>query len=136
MDEEGKGEISYKVVKPPHVHIGFDKNQLMLKTFLLMSVIACASVIVMGIPALFHILIALSTVLVIHGIVESYKRLKGLKSIYDSPASTLVAGMIVGLCMPIAAPYFVTAAVAFLTMSVFKYVQGKYFDHKYLNPAA
>ncbi len=136
MPDEEKKARPYKVVNPPHVHIGFDKNQLMLKTFLMMSIIAYASVMIMGIPALFHILIALGTVLVVHGAVDSYQRWKGHKPTYDSPASPLVAGMIVGLCMPIAAPYLATAAVAFLTMFVFKYVQGKYFDHKYLNPAA
>ncbi|MFW6144861.1 MAG: RnfABCDGE type electron transport complex subunit D, partial [Candidatus Natronoplasma sp.] len=135
---ENEDEISrhYKVVNPPHVHLGFDKNELMLKTFLLMSMIAFASVMVMGVPALFHILIALGVVLVVHGTIDSYQKWKETKPTYDSPTSPLVAGMIVGLCMPIAAPYLATAAVAFLTMFVFKYVQGKYFDHKYLNPAA
>ncbi len=135
-EKEDETSGLYKVGDPPHIHIGFDKNQLMLKTFLLMSIIAYASVMVMGLQALFHILIALGTVLIVHGTMDSYQKWRGINPTYDSPASPLVAGMIVGLCMPIAAPYLVTAVVAFLTMFVFKYMQGKYFDHKYLNPAA
>ncbi len=135
MGEKAKSTF-YKVVKPPHVHIGFDKNELMIKTFLLMAIIAYASVIVMGVPALIHILVALGTVLVVHSVVDSYQKWIGMKPTYGSPASPLVAGMIVGLSMPIESPYLVTFVVAFLTMLVFKYIQGKYLDHKYLNPAA
>jgi len=136
MPEEEKKSGLYKVVNPPHIHIGFDKNELMLKTFLMMSIIAYASVMIMGIPALFHILIALGTVLVVHNVIHSYQQWKGMDPTYDSPGSPLVAGMIVGLAMPIEAPYLVTALVAFLTMFLFKYVQGRYLDHKYLNPVA
>ncbi len=121
---------------PPHVHIGFDKNELMLKTFLLMSVIAVASVAIMGIEALIHILTALGTVLITHNVIYSYQRWKDLDPTYGSPASPLVAGMIVALAMPIGGPYEVTAGVALLTILVFKYGQGKYFERKYLNPAA
>lgn len=135
MKEREKSTF-YKIANPPHVHIGFDKNELMIKTFLLMAIIAYASVMVMGIPALIHILVALGTVLVVHSVIESYQKWKGMKPTYDSPASPLVAGMIVGLSMPLEAPYLVTFVVAFLTMLVFKYIQGKYFDHKYLNPVA
>ena len=136
MSEEEKKARPYKVVNPPHVHIGLDKNELMLKTFLLMSIIAYASVMVMGLQALFHIIVALGTVLVVYNSVTAYQRWKGIKPTYDSPGSPLVAGMIVGLAMPLESPYLVTVVVAFMTMFVFKYVQGKYFDHKYLNPVA
>ncbi|MBD3214713.1 MAG: hypothetical protein GF311_19030 [Candidatus Lokiarchaeota archaeon] len=37
----------YKVVSPPHLYIGLEKNELMLKTFLMMAIIAFFSVIVM-----------------------------------------------------------------------------------------
>ncbi len=136
MLEEEKKARPYKVVNPPHVHIGLDKNELMLKTFLLMSIIAYASVMVMGLQALFHILVALGTVLVVYNSVTAYQRWKGVKPTYDSPGSPLVAGMIVGLAMPLESPYLVTVVVAFMTMFVFKYIQGKYLDHKYLNPVA
>jgi Na+-translocating ferredoxin:NAD+ oxidoreductase RnfD subunit len=36
--------------------------------------------------------------------------------------------------MPIAGSYEITAAVAFITILVFKYGQGRYFSRKYLNP--
>lgn len=136
MGKEEKKARPYKIVNPPHVHIGFEKNELMLKTFLLMSIIAYASVMVMGIQALIHILVALGTVLIVHETIYSYQKWKGVKPTYESPASPMVAGMIVGLSMPLESPYLVTALVAFLAMFVFKYIQGRYFDHKYLNPAA
>jgi len=136
MSEEGKKSGLYKVVNPPHIHIGFDKNELMLKTFLMMSIIAYASVMVMGIAALIHILVGLGTVLIVYSGVQSYQKWTGVEPTYKSPASPMVAGMIVGLAMPIESPYLVTAFVAFLTMFVFKYIQGRYLDHKYLNPVA
>ncbi len=125
-----------KKEEPPHIHIGFDKNELMLKTFLMMSIIAFASVIVMGLDAFIHIITALGTVLIVHSAIYSYQVWKGIEPTYSSPASPMVAGMIVGLAMPIAAPFEVTAGVALLTILAFKYGQGKYFKRKYLNPAA
>ncbi len=125
-----------KKEEPPHIHIGFDKNELMLKTFLMMSIIALASIIVMGLDALIHIMIALGTVLIVHSTIYSYQVWKDIEPTYRSPASPMVAGMIVGLAMPIAAPFEVTAGVALLTILGFKYGQGKYFKRKYLNPAA
>ncbi|MFP4000717.1 MAG: RnfABCDGE type electron transport complex subunit D [Thermoplasmata archaeon] len=136
MDENSSESNLYKMENPPHLHIGFEKTELMLKTFLLMGIIAVASVIVMGLDALIHIMIALGTVLVVHGIINSYQIMKGIKPSYESPASPLVVGMIVGLSIAIASPFWVTAAVALLAILVFKYGQGKYFERKYLNPAA
>ncbi len=143
MGEEEKKARPYKLVDTPHLHTGFDKNELMMKTFLMMVIIAFASVIVMGMPALIHILVAIGSVLVVYCSVDSYQKWKGVKPTYDSPASPLVAGMIVGLCMTLVgphlagkAPYTVTALVGVLTMLVFKYGQGRYFKRKYLNPAA
>ena len=131
-EERSKLDIEY----PPHVHIGLGKNELMLKTFLMMCIIAFASVIVMGLEALIHILLAIGTVLIVHSSIYSYQLWKGIEPTYKSPASPLVAGMIVGLAMPIAAPFEVTVGVALLTILVFKYGQGRYFKRKYLNPAA
>ena len=126
----------FNMEDPPHMHIGFGKNELMLKTFLMMCIIAFASVIVMGLDALIHILLAIGTVLIVHSSIYSYQLLKNIEPTYKSPASPLVAGMIVGLAMPIAAPFEVTVGVALLTILVFKYGQGRYFKRKYLNPAA
>jgi Na+-translocating ferredoxin:NAD+ oxidoreductase RnfD subunit len=135
MNEEQKSpSLKYELIKPPHIHIGFEKNELMLKTFLMMSVIAGASVIILGIPALIHILIALGTVLVVYSVISSYQKLKGKPLTYESPASALVAGLIVGLAMPISGPYEITAAVALLMILIFKYGQGRYLSRKYLNP--
>ncbi len=136
MVKKEKKARPYKIVNPPHVHIGFEKNELMLKTFLLMAIIAFASVVVMGIDALIHIIVAIGTVLIVHNTIYSYQKWRGVKPTYESPASPLVAGMIVGLSMPLETPFLITAFVAFLTMFVFKYIQGRYLDHKYLNPAA
>ncbi len=143
MSEDEKKARPYREVDTPHVHIGFDKNELMLKTFLMMLIIAFASVIVMGMPALIHILVALGSVLAVYTTIDSYQRMKGVELTYDSPASPLVAGMIVALCMTVVgpdlggrAPYTVTALVGVLTMLVFKYGQGRYFRRKYINPAA
>jgi len=127
---------TYKVVRPPHLYIDFEKNELMLKTFILMSIIAVASVIVMGLGAFIHIITALGVVLLVHSVIHSYQKLKGIDFTYETPASPLVAGLIVGLSMPIAAPYEITALVAFLMILVFKYGQGKFLKRKYLNPAA
>jgi len=131
-----KEESTYKMEKPPHLHIGLHKNELMWKTFLMMCIIALASVIIMGLEALIHILVAIGTVLIVNSSIYSYQVWKGKEPTYESPASPLVAGMIVGLAMPIAGPYEVTAGVALLTILVFKYGQGRYFKRKYLNPAA
>ncbi|MFO8018716.1 MAG: RnfABCDGE type electron transport complex subunit D [Promethearchaeia archaeon] len=133
---EKKYTVEYNKVDPPNLHIGFTKNDLMLRTFLLLCIIGFASVIIMGLTALIHILIALGTVLIVHNIIFSYQKWKDLPVTYKSPASHMVAGMVLGLAMPIAAPYEVTAAVAILMVFVFKYGQSKFFTRKYLNPAA
>lgn len=126
----------FNVVNPPHLYMGFEKNELMLKTFLLMSIIAIASVIVMGLGAFIHIITALGVVLIVHSGIQSYQKWKGNDFTYETPASSMVAGLIVGLAMPIASPYEITALVAFLMILVFKYGQGKFLKRKYLNPAA
>lgn len=131
-----KEDDIFQMEKPPHIHIGFHKNELMLKTFLMMCIIAFFSVIIMGLEALIHILIAIGTVLILHNAIYSYQVWKGKEPTYESPASPMVAGMIVALAMPIAGPYEVTAGVSLLTILVFKYGQGRYFKRKYLNPAA
>ncbi len=125
-----------KSVDAPHLHIGFTKDELMLKTLLAMSIIALASVIIMGDAALIHILVAMGTSVIVQTVITTYQKVQGKKVTYESSASTLVAGMIVGLSMPIGGPFYMTAAVAFLTVLVFKYGQGHYFKRKYLNPAA
>lgn len=127
---------NYDVVLPPNIHMGFTKDELMLKTFLLMSIIAFASVIIMGINALIHIITAIGTVLITHNLIFAYQKMKGKDPTYESPSSPLVAGLIVGLSMPIASTFEITAGVAFLTILVFKYGQGKVFKRKFLNPAA
>lgn len=126
----------YQVVQPPHLYMGFTKDELMLKTFFLLSIIAFASVVIMGVNAFIHIVTALGTVLIVHNLIHSYQKWKGYRITYESPTSPMVAGMIVGLSMPIASTFEVTAGVAFITILVFKYGQGKYFQRKYLNPAA
>ncbi len=124
------------MINPPYLHLGITKNELMLKTFLMMTIIAFGSVIIMGLNAFIHIIIALGIVLTVYGIIYSYQIWKGIDPTYESPASPLVTGMIVGLAMPIASPYEVTAGVALLTILIFKYGQGKYFKRKFLNPVA
>lgn len=126
----------YHVIKPPHLYIGFEKNELMLKVFLLMGIIAIISVFIMGLNAFIHIITALGVVLIVHGMIHSYQKWKGKMITYETPASPMVAGLIVGLSMPIAAPFYITALVALLMIAVFKYGQGKIFSRKYLNPAA
>ncbi|MGV9205543.1 MAG: RnfABCDGE type electron transport complex subunit D [Promethearchaeia archaeon] len=133
---EKKNIVEYNKVEPPNLHIGFTKDDLMVRTFLVLCVIAVASVIIMGLTALIHIIIAVGTVLLVHGIIFSYQKWKELPVTYESPSSHLVAGLILGLAMPIAAPYEITAAVALLMVLAFKYGQGKFFTRKYLNPAA
>ncbi len=136
MSGEEGSPAKYQEVKPPHMHLGFTKDELMFKTFVALLIIAFSSVIVMGLNALIHILVAMSTVLLFHGLVYSYQRWRKEKPTYQSPSSPMVAGMIVALAMPIASPFEVTAAVALVTIAVFKYGQGAYFGRKYLNPAA
>ena len=127
---------NYNLVNPPYLHIGFTKNELMLKTFLMMLIIAFTSVIIMELKAFVHIIIALGVVLLVYAMIHSYQIWKGIPPTYESPASPLVTGLIVGLAMPIASPYEVTAGVALITILLFKYGQGKIFSRKYLNPAA
>ncbi|TXT53898.1 MAG: membrane protein of unknown function [Promethearchaeota archaeon] len=135
MKQENKTKSTeYNLIDAPHIYIGLEKNELMLKTFLMMSIIAIASVIILGVPALIHILTALGTVLIVYGAISSYQKWKGIPLTYESPASPMVAGLIVGLAMPIGGPYEITAAVAFVMIVVFKYGQGRYFSRKYLNP--
>ncbi len=136
MNPEESKTVNYKDVNPPHIHIGFTKDELMLKTFLMLSIIAVVSIIIMGVDAFVHIIIALGTVLIVHSLIYSYQKMKNISPTYETPMSPLVAGMIVGLCMPIASPFYTTAGVALLTILLFKYGQGKYFERKYLNPAA
>ncbi|MGM0469752.1 MAG: RnfABCDGE type electron transport complex subunit D, partial [Promethearchaeati archaeon] len=134
--EKIKDEDMYHVVRPPHIYMGFEKNELMLKTFLLMGIIAIVSVLIMGLDALIHIITALGVVFLFHSIVYLYQRWKDKSITYETPSSPMVAGLIVGLSMPIAGPFYITALVALLMISIFKYGQGKIFKRKYLNPAA
>lgn len=136
MTEEERSPMQYKGVRPPHIHMGFSKDELMLKTFLMLTIIAIGSSIIMGINALIHILTALGTVFVIHTLIISFQKLKKKTVSYNSYTSTLVAGMIVGLAMPIAGPFYITAAVASVTVLVFKFGQNWVFIRKYINPAA
>lgn len=126
----------YGVELPPHIHSGISKNSLMLKVFLCMCLPAAAAMLAMGTDALVHILLAVGTVLGLHIALVWLERLTDKRSLDTSVGSPLVAGMIVGLSMPIAAPYYATAVVAALTMVVFKWLQGKLLGRKYLNPAA
>ncbi|TFG12032.1 hypothetical protein EU537_10655 [Candidatus Thorarchaeota archaeon] len=136
MSNEEENAVEYVKVEPPHMYMGFTKDELMFKTFLSMSFIALASVIVMGLDAFFHIMIAVVTVILVHGLIFYYQKWRGMKPTYESPSSPMVAGLIVGLAMPIASPFLVTVTVALITILVFKYGQGAYFDRKYVNPAA
>jgi len=121
---------------PPHVHSGITKDNVMLRTFLLMCIPALAALPAMGLSALAHIAIAIGTVLFCHYSLAYTELLSKGTASYKSPCSPLVAGMIVGLSMPIAAPYYATVGVAALTMVVFKWLQGRLCGRKYLNPAA
>ncbi len=134
MDQ--KPDVQYGVELPPHIHSGIHKNTLMIKVFFCMCLPAAAAVGAMGTGALFHILLAIATVLGLHIALVGVERLTGKPSLDPSLDSPLVAGMIVGLSMPIAAPYYATAVVAGGTMVVFKWLQGKLLGRKYLNPAA
>jgi electron transport complex protein RnfD len=134
MNKKMKKKSKYEMVEPPHFFMEFEKNELMLKTFLMMSIIALVSILILGVNALVHILVALGTVLIVHTFIFSYQSWKGKATPYESPASLMVAGLIVGLAMPIAGPYEITAAVALVTVLIFKYGQGRYFSRKYLNP--
>ncbi len=136
MPDEIKSSGPNDEAKPPHVYFGMEKDQLMLRLFLAMTVIAVISIYIMGTDALIHILVALITVLIIHYIIYGIQKSMNLKPTYETPASPAVAGLIVGLAMPIGGPFEITAAVAALTILVFKYGQGRYLDRKYLNPAA
>ena len=136
MEEKKLSLKEYEVIKPPYLHLGITKDELMLKTFLVLSIIAVASVIIMGVNAFIHIITALGTVLIVHSIIFAYQKWQNIPITYKSPASHMVVGLIVGLAMPIAGPFEVTAGVAFVAVLVFKYGQGKYFKRKYLNPAA
>ncbi|MFO7836559.1 MAG: RnfABCDGE type electron transport complex subunit D [Candidatus Thorarchaeota archaeon] len=136
MNNDKVSPVEYQDVAPPHMHLGFTKAELMFKTFGALSIIAIASIIVMGLNALIHIVVAMGTVLLVHGVIYFYEKWRGRRPTYQSPSSPMVAGMIVGLAMPIASPFLVTAGVALITMLLFKYGQGRYFKRKYLNPAA
>lgn len=128
--------MQYTVELPPHVHSGITKETVMMRTFALMCVPAAAAVFAMGWGALAHIVIAVATVLFCHyaiGYLELHRR---GQATYTSPGSPLVASMIVGLSMPIAAPYQATVGVAALTMVVFKWLQGRVLGRKFINPAA
>jgi len=129
-------ELQYRMELSPHVHSGITKDALMLKTFAFMCVPAVAAVFAMGMGALVHIALALGTALVCHVLIHLAELRRDQGTSYPTPTSPLVAGMIVGLSMPIAAPYYATAAVAALTMVVFKWLQGRVFGRKYINPAA
>lgn len=136
MEEKHLQLEEYEVLKPPYIHLGISKDGLMLKTFFMLCIIAVASVIIMGPTAFIHIISALGTVLIVHSIIFSYQKWRDKPITYKSPTSHMVAGMIVGLAMPIAAPVEVTIGVAFVAVLVFKYGQGQFFKRKYLNPAA
>ncbi len=136
MNNETHNSGEYVKAEPPHLWMGFTKNKLMFRTFLSMSFIALASVIVMGLDALFHIMISVVTVILVHGLIFYYQVWRGMKPTYKSPSSPMVAGLVVGLAMPISSPFLVTAVVALIAILVFKYGQGAVLDRKYLNPAA
>lgn len=128
--------MEYTVELPPHIHSGITKDAVMMRTFLIMCVPALAAVFAMGLGALAHIVIAAATVLFCHYLIGYLELHRCGQATYKSPCSPLVASMIVGLSMPIAAPYYATVGVAALTMVVFKWLQGRVLGRKYLNPAA
>ncbi len=121
---------------PPHIHIGTSKDKFMLKTFTAMLVPAFIAVLAIGEVAFYHLMIAVGTALGIHYLIFLMQRLKNKKPTYPTPYSPLVAAMIVGLSMPVLAPYWLTASVSALMILVFKYGQGYFFTRKYVNPAA
>ncbi len=121
---------------PPHIASGESKNRVMMKTCVAMCIPAILGVAAIGWNALWQILIAVATVLVLHFIIQVWERSTERMITYPSPSSPLVLGMIVGLSMPASSPYAVTVGVAALAMVIFKYFQGRVLYRKYINPAA
>jgi len=134
MTTNSDGKLTQKT--PPHVHAGFDKDDVMIKTFIIMLLPAIAAVFTMGEMAIYHILVAVFTALGAHHIITYLEKKVTGTSDYKSPTSSYVAGLIVGLAMPIAGPVYMTFIVSALTVLVFKWGQGKLFSRKILNPAA
>lgn len=121
---------------PPHIASGVSKDMVMFKTCAAMCVPLVLGVAAIGWNALWQILIAIGTVLVLHFVIQLWERTTERTITYSTPASPLVLAMIVGLSMPAASPYAVTVGVAALAMVVFKYLQGRLLYRKYVNPAA
>jgi len=126
---------SYEGGFPPHIHSGITKDEMMVKTFLVMLIPAVVAVFAMGIQALYHIATAVLTSLSFHYLIFFLETARGTPT-YRSPGSSLVAGLIVGLAMPIAGPIYATFVVAALSMVVFRWGQEKVFGEKRVNPAA
>jgi len=133
MDRPGS---PYQIELSPHIHSGITKDGLMARTFLAMCVPAVAAGFAMGTDALIHIVLAVGTSLVCRLLITALLPRGSRPQDDRSAASPLVAGMIVGLSMPIASPYPLTVGVSALTMTVFKWLQGRAFGRKYVNPAA
>ncbi len=136
MIEPKESRHSLRPDLPPHIALGESKDKVMLKTGAVMLIPLVLGVAAIGLDALWQILISLGTVLVLHFIIQLLERKTGRRVSYPTPASPLVLALIVGLSMPAGSPYTVTIGVAGLAMVVFKYLQGRIFSRKYLNPAA
>lgn len=136
MGEFKDSRYSLRQQLPPHLALGVDKDKVMLKTCAVMSIPLVLGVAAIGWQALWQVLISSGTVLILHTVIQFWEIQTGRSVSYPTPASPLVLGLIVGLSMPAGSPYNVTIGVAALAMLVFKYLQGKVFSRKFVNPAA
>ena len=120
----------------PYVALGTSKDNVMLKTCAVMGIPLVMGVAAIGWEALWQILISAGTVLILHTLIQFWEYQTGRGVSYPTPASPLVLALIVGLSMPAGSPYNITIGVAGLAMLVFKYLQGRLFTRKFVNPAA
>jgi len=136
MDMLKDSRYSLRPELPPHLALGVSKDKVMLKTCAVMFIPLILGIFAIGWEALWQFLIAAGTILILHTIIQFWESQTGQRVSYPTPASPLVLALIVGLSMPASSPYTVTVGVAGLAMVVFKYLQGRFFTRKFVNPAA
>ncbi len=136
MDMLKDSRYNLKPEFPPHLSLGVSKEKFMLKTCAIMSIPLILGVLAIGWQALWQILISSGTVLILHTLIQFWESQTERRVSYPTPASPLVLALIVGLSMPASSPYTVTVGVAALAMVIFKYLQGRIFTRKFVNPAA
>ena len=136
MDEPKGSRYNLGLELPPHLALGESKDRVMLKTCAVMSIPLILGIAAIGWEALWQIIISAGTVLILHTVIQFWEGQTGRRVSYPTPASPLVLALIVGLSMPAGSPYNVTIGVAGLAMLVFKYLQGRLFTRKFVNPAA